>query len=817
MNNILRLLFRKDVGSTHNDVRDVMLILLRTVIKTSHALDRENQLVGNLVAIMLGILQRMDASHYDIFVSHLNNRFELQDFVIEILLVFEELVSPHQKPVFPRDWMDMIMHQNTVILCSLRHLSVVIIDHFFEPFEKQVWSNFFQCSIAFLIQSPLQLNDFNDNKRQVIFARYRDIRKDTAKEICKMWFQLGEHKPKFVPQLVEPILEMSMIPEVELRKETIPIFFDMMQCEYLSSRLHHDSYGDTKRNNALYKANFNEFETEMIEKLDILIGSGKGDVEYKELFAKILLEKCQAHNILQHEGTRFVQMVTKLMDRLLEYRSIIQDESKDNRMACTFSLLQFYSEINRKEMYIRYVYKLCDLQMEFDNYTEAAYTLRLHTERLLWDDSELSTLLRSHRHNACRTHRELKELLYYEIIELFDKGKMWECAIDMCKVLAQQYENEIFDYLKLSQLLQKMAQFFEKILKEMRHTSEYFRVCFWGLGFPKLLQNKIYVFRGKEYERLSEFSSRILVQHPQAELLQTLEPPGEDITQSDGLYIQINKVDPIMDEQACAKFGGDKIVAQEIVKYFTSNNVQKFQFARTFTESIPNVSSDDLRCVWAERTVVTTSFPLPGILRWFPVVATHSFKVSPLQLAVETMQKTNKDIRDLIIAHRNNEHMSTTTLSMKIGGIVDAAVQGGLVKYEEAFLTDEYLQDHPEDKDIVEELKNLIASQMPLLEIGKIFLNSQLNNFLYLSLFHLKQTAICLHKQKMPEDMKSFHEHMESRFATMQANVEAKYGKKSCDLKLERDSVIMRRNASFVPSMFDCNNRLSETSMGSSE
>lgn len=275
MNNILRLLYRKDIGKTHNDVRDIMLILLRTIIKTSHALDRENQLVGNLVAIMLGILQRMDAAHYEIFVRHLNNRFELQDFIIEILLVFEELVSPHQKPVFSRDWMDMIMHQNTVILRSLQHISVVIIDHFFDPFEKQVWSNFFQCSIAFLIQSPLQLNDFNDNKRQIIFARYRDIRKDTAHEIRKMWFQLGEHKPKFVPQLVEPILEMSMIPEVELRKATIPIFFDMMQCEYYSSKMLPNSYGDTKRNNAHHKANFNEFETEMIEKLDILIGAGK--------------------------------------------------------------------------------------------------------------------------------------------------------------------------------------------------------------------------------------------------------------------------------------------------------------------------------------------------------------------------------------------------------------------------------------------------------------------------------------------------------------------------------------------------------------
>lgn len=616
---------RRDIGAIYNDVRDIMLILLRTVIKTSHALDRENQLVGNLVAIMLGILQGMESSHYDIFVKHLNNRFELQDFVIEILLVFEELVSPHQKPVFPRDWLNMIMHQNTVILQSLRHLSEVIIDYFLEPFEKQVWSNFFQCSIAFLIQSPLQLNDFNDNKRQGIFITYRDIRKEAAQEIRKMWFQLGEHKPKFVPQLVEPVLEMSMIPEIELRKATIPIFFDMMQCEYYSSKHITDSYGDTKRNNTHYKANFNDFETEMIEKLDILIGAGRGDTEFKDLFQQIMLDMCLAHNILKVEGTKFVNMVSKLMDRLLEYRCIIQDESKDNRMACTFSLLQFYSEVNRKEMYIRYVYKLCDLHMEFENYTEAAFTLKLHTELLLWKDTELSPLLRSHRLHQCRTHRELKEALYYEIIDYFDKGKMWECAIDMCKVLVEIYENEVYDYLKLAELLKKMAQFYEKILKELRHTSEYFRVCFYGLGFPRLLQNKTYIFRGKEYERLSEFSSRLLVQHPQSELMHTLEVPGEDITQGTGQYIQINKVEPIMDD-VFAKFN-DKIIANEIVKYFANNNVQKFKFSRPYRNS--NLSDpDDVRNLWLERTVLTTQFPLPGILRWFPVLEVHVFKVS---------------------------------------------------------------------------------------------------------------------------------------------------------------------------------------------
>lgn len=42
----------------------------------------------------------------------------------------------------------------------------------------------------------------------------------------------GQNKICFIPGMVGPILEMTLIPEVELRKATIPIFFDMMLCEY---------------------------------------------------------------------------------------------------------------------------------------------------------------------------------------------------------------------------------------------------------------------------------------------------------------------------------------------------------------------------------------------------------------------------------------------------------------------------------------------------------------------------------------------------------------------------------------------------------
>ena len=72
------------------------------------------------------------------------------------------------------------------------------------------------------------------------------MRREMGFEIRTMWFNLGQHKIYFVPAMVGPFLEMTLLPETELRKATIPIFFDMMQCEYCSPRQQGEAYSETK-------------------------------------------------------------------------------------------------------------------------------------------------------------------------------------------------------------------------------------------------------------------------------------------------------------------------------------------------------------------------------------------------------------------------------------------------------------------------------------------------------------------------------------------------------------------------------------------
>lgn len=71
-----------------------------------------------------------------------------------------------------------------------------------------------------------------------------------------------------------------------------------------------------------------------------------------------ILERLEVENPSWCEaGKVFISSVTKLLERLLDYRNVMQgDENRDKRMSCTVNLLNFYkNEIDRKEMYLRYV------------------------------------------------------------------------------------------------------------------------------------------------------------------------------------------------------------------------------------------------------------------------------------------------------------------------------------------------------------------------------------------------------------------------------------------------------------------------------
>lgn len=174
------------------------------------------------------------------------------------------------------------------------------------------------------------------------------------------------------------------------------------------------------------------------------------------------MERLDAENPPWREaGKVFISSVTNLLERLLDYRNVMQgDENRDKRMSCTVNLLNFYkSEIDRKEMYLRYamylkyattqqtfisylfpnllvefasnihqlyfflyyancflfhryIYKLYDLHLQAENYTEAGFTLKLYADMLSWSKE---TLTFAPNDTVGQLEWERKENLYKEV------------------------------------------------------------------------------------------------------------------------------------------------------------------------------------------------------------------------------------------------------------------------------------------------------------------------------------------------------------------------------------------------------------------
>ncbi|XP_076248536.1 dedicator of cytokinesis spg isoform X2 [Calliopsis andreniformis] len=688
----------------HHDVETLCLSILDVLIQTILiVINTSGPVLGCLVAGLIGLLQLLDEYHYVRLweeLTHTGERKPLKDFLLRVFVVLRDLVK---KEVFPPDWLVIRMQANNVILKSLQQLAQPLAFRFSHgSFDSQLWSMYFNLAVAYLTQPSLQLEQFSEVKREKIMEKYGDMRVLMGFQILSMWNYLKDRKLEFIPGMVGPFLEVTLVPESELRKATLDIFFDMMECEQKA------------------RGSFRSVESELIDKLDILISENKGDDEYRQLFntmehlSAVLLDRVQSEDPAWKEsGTAFITSITRLLERLLDYRSVIQgDENRDKRMSCTVNLLNFYkNEFNRKEMYLRYIYKLHDLHLAAENYTEAGFTMKLYADQLGWG----STILPSDHSYPQQPEWQRKELLYHKIIHYLDRGKCWEKGIPLCKELAVLYETKLYDYAKLSHVLKLQAKFLDNILTQLRPEPEYFRVGFYGLSFPLFVRNKLFIYRGLEYERIGAFTQRLQTEFPSAQILMKNSPPDESILTSEGQYIQICNVKPIPEEGSLACRGAE--VPERIVAFYLVNDVRKFIFDRPLHRG-PVDRENEFKSLWIERTTLTTESKLPGILRWFEVIEKRSELLAPVQYACETMQSVERELRRLVAQYTAEPHRNINPFSMRLQGIIDANVMGGITKYQEAFLTPEFARQNPDMVQHVNRLKSLILDQMSVLEAG---------------------------------------------------------------------------------------------------
>ncbi|XP_050087293.1 dedicator of cytokinesis protein 3 isoform X2 [Anopheles aquasalis] len=697
----------KPSNTIHHDLDTLFASIFPILLQTINILSNggNESLVCSLFAVKLGLLQLLDESHYQRMWDRQSGASpggttagsakELRDFIQQCLAIFKDMLEQDWM-IFSKDWLVMKMAANDVVRRTLEELAKPLVYRFLGPhsFDSQLWWSYFSVAVIFLTQPSLQIEQYHETRRRKILSTHGDMRVMMGFQILSMWAQLGEHKLHFIPSMVGPFLEVTLVPEPALRKATFTVFYDMMQCEQVS------------------RGSFRLVESELIDKLDLLISENKGDDEYRELFSTILLERVQTENPSWREsGIAFISSVTRLLERLLDYRSVMQgDENRDKRMTCTVNLLNFYNdEINRKEMYVRYIYKLLDLHLGAENYIEAGLTLKLYSDMLSWDSEHIADEANGPR------EWEQKEKIYKNIISYFDKGKCWEKGIPLCKELATFYERKRFDYNRLSDVLVQEAKFFQNILTQLRPEPEYFRVGYYGTGFPSFVRNKQFIYRGLEYERIGAFIQRLQTEFPTAQILDKKQyPPDSSILNSPEQRFHVVNVRPIADPYHLKS--AKVTVPEKISKYYEVNDVTRFQYDRPIHKGTVD-RENEFKSLWIVRTIYETAQPLPGILRWFEVSKTSVHELTPVEFACETIANVNKELSDLIVQYRLDPKRNLNPFTMRLQGSVDANVNGGFSKYQDAFFSERFAKStEGRDQSVhVQRLKRLIFEQMQIL------------------------------------------------------------------------------------------------------
>ncbi|XP_052752869.1 dedicator of cytokinesis protein 1 [Galleria mellonella] len=811
---VMSLLARDDVGPVDADRGEMIRCLMPTVLHTAASMlkDRSNAqefvddpLLRRLVCVLLDMVRQMSVEQYCVVVKALEA--EKMDSSRSLLVDALELLGAIlQRPVFRAHWADMLHLQHYIILHALRLLSITLRERLeivdlsdVESVETihSMWREWFNVTSSLATSPVLQLETLPTARKQRVVALYGDLRREIAEQLSDMWFALEDHRRAFIPCLVGPFLEVSFLRDDEVRQKTIPIFFDMMQTEYTHSVARGDTEGHLK-----------EVESELIDKLDVLAEGGAGDAGWRARFVALCGALCRAAGgALGAAAAALVAAAARQLDTLLQDRAAARAAAAPHRMHLTTRVLRFYDHIDRQHMYIRYVHKLAAMHLAASQWTEAALTLRLHARELLWSHEPLPPRLRlppagpalpdaPHHH----THRDLKEYLYFEVAELFKKGRQWELAVEIFKELVNVYEEEALGYAVLADLHGHLASLYSSIMTTQRCHPSYFRVIYYGKGFPEhLTVEHGFVYRGNEYQQLSDFTERLLDEWPNAEVLTKLDAPGEEIVNSNKQYLQINAVEPLLSDKL--KRLSDKPVSEQVLSYYKYNCVDKFVFSRPFQrpEESPDGTVDDsnqnkFATQWLLRTELQISDKLPGILRWSAVERVQSRWVSPLAAAVDALHAANLELRALVLSARAPA-ASLQPLTLRLNGILDAAVQGGIKNYESAFLTPAYEERHPEDAPLLAKLKDLIMEQIPLLKYG-----------------------LEVHGARAPPALQALHQHLASCFRQMQLHVHHRYGVKMADLEPETPEVQLRMRTptrdSSVSDPNSSNNRISDISTG---
>jgi dedicator of cytokinesis protein 3 len=609
------------------------------------------------------------------------SREDTPEFLFSVLQVY---ISILECEAYPSSWLSVHIYNHKATMRALEKLFNILVDSFLplpdeaDTFNTELWRSFFDALLKLVGSDALALETFPEQKRRAVWKIAGDVREHGADLLQRSWEAIGwetsaEEKSRYgfdkmggfqvqyVPGLVAPIVELCLSVHEGLRSVAIEVLQTMILSEWTLSE------------------DLSLIQAEMIDCLDHLFKTKHlTEAVLQKHFIQELVELFEPLAQDPEEPIlaalkNLIATIDELLDLLVAVHST-EATGEIFHIMDTLHLMEFLKDMQKEDIYIRYVHQLVELQAEAQNFTEAGLALRLHAELYEWEPNTTVDPLTDPSFPP-QTSFERKEQLYFQMIEHYESGQSWDNALAAYMELATQYEHNVFDFAKLARTQHAMAKIHEGIAKGERANPRYFRVVYKGLGFPVGLRDKQYIFEGSATDRLASFTDRMQQQHPSAQILN----PGAE-QDLEGQYLQIFPVSPQKD--LTHPIYQRAKVSQSVRDYYLLSRPSHFTSASRRAPSNANVKEPTV-----EKTVYTTAETFPTILRRTEIVAVGNVTLTPLQAAIERTTRKTIELTAMEKKIIEGDDTAFNSLTQELMYAVDTASDSCVANYHELLPT----------------------------------------------------------------------------------------------------------------------------------
>ncbi|KAI8934958.1 hypothetical protein NX059_008624 [Plenodomus lindquistii] len=613
-------------------------------------------------------------------------------FLFSVLQVYISILDCE---AYPSSWLSVHIYHHKATMRALEKLFNILLDSFLplpdeaDSFNTELWRAFFDALLKLVGSDALALETFPEQKRRAVWKIAGDVREHGAELLQRSWEaigwessaedktqygleKMGGFQVQYVPGLVAPIVELCLSVHEGLRGVAIEVLQTMIISEWTLSE------------------DLSIIQAEMIDCLDNLFKTKHlTEAVLQKHFIQELVESFEPLSRAPEEPLlaalrNLIATIDELLDLLVAVHST-DAAGEVFHIMDTLHLMEFLKDMQKEDIYIRYVHQLVEIQLDAQNYTEAGLALRLHAELYEWDPNTTVDPLTEPSFPP-QAAFERKEQLYFQMIDHYETGQSWDNALAAYMELATQYEHNVFDFAKLARTQHAMANIHESIAKGERSNPRYFRVVYKGLGFPPGLRDKQFIFEGSANDRLASFTDRMQQQHPSAQVVN--QGAEQDL---EGQYLQIFPVSPQKD-LAHPIYQRAK-VSQSVKDYYLLSRPSHF----TSTSRRPQ-GTNGAKDATVEKTVFTTAETFPTILRRSEVVAVGTVALTRLQGAIE--RTSRKTIELLAIEKRITDGDDTTfnMLTQELMYALDTHTENSVANYHELLPSREAAENGDEDE-----------------------------------------------------------------------------------------------------------------------